>query len=738
MEAYMRIQYKECVLEFNHKIVYGLKGEIVSLNLEFDKDNVWSNSNLKVTRQVEINEQLPSITDIRFSVENIGGESVYLKEFILVDMPDSNMLRLGNGNYLDYEFYRQGRHKNDLPGVCSISKLDERFEDACGGMLESGTGIDSQDSRHKLVSDQMTIITSSGDENVLFGFLTGCDQFFETTLELTKDGKWERLSSKTTFNINLLPEKKIMTETLRIDLSTDIYSKIEQFSTYKAQRYHARKAKTPPTIYCTWYYYGLTVTYQDVAENLKEMQIKQLPFDVFQIDEGWEIALGEWEPNEKFPKPMKDIAFEIIEAGFIPGIWTSPFVAKETCTVWKDHPEWILKEKNGDPCIFPMNDTTYYVFDITNPSTYKYFYELYHRLRYDWGYVYHKLDFTRAAVIYPDADFFDDTITLVSAYYRAVSAIREGMGQDSYFLMCGGLYDPLIGIVDAQRVGADVLSMWSTSIDKGGKTAPYTIKQNLLRYYMNAWWNNDPDALMVRKNEVMERDSRLTYGLLNDEEVKTSTLNQFLGGGLVFSTEPLKTIDDERLYQIKHIIPTIPSKVTPRDIFNKNRYPSVVDVILGEPKYHCVGIINWDDNNTIPAQITIDEKLLGDFEKGDEYIVCEFYSGQYRANVKYGETVMLGSIAPHGCALFKVECMKPMKPYIIASDAHYSMGAEISILEIENNCLVFKMNYLFNNLSTYKVLLPNGYYFEDGDQIISISIDQKGTFSKIVPLVQKE
>jgi len=82
--------------------------------------------------------------------------------------------------------------------------------------------------------------------------------------------------------------------------------------------------------------------------------------------------------------------------------------------------------------------------------------------------------------------------------------------------------------------------------------------------------------------------------------------------------------------------------------------------------------------------------------------------------------------------------MKPMKPYIIASDAHYSMGAEISILEIENNCLVFKMNYLFNNLSTYKVLLPNGYYFEDGDQIISISIDQKGTFSKIVPLVQKE
>jgi len=734
----MRIQYKNCILKFNHKIVYELNDVVVSKNMEFDDNNIWCDSKLKVTREFKSYEQSPAVTDIRFHIENIGNESVFLKECILVDMPDSNMLQLGNDNYLNFEFYRQGRHKNDLPGVCSIGKMDERFEDACGGMLESGTGVDSHDLGHKLVSDQMTIIRSLDDENVLFGFLTGCDQFFDTTLELTDDGKWEKLSCRTTFNINLFPEKKITTETLRIDLSKDIFSKIEKFSMCKAEKYHARKSQKAPAIYCTWYYYGLTVTYEDVAENLKEMQMKQLPFDVFQIDEGWEITLGEWEPNEKFPKPMKTIADEIKEAGYIPGIWTSPFVAKESCTVWKDHPEWILREKSGNPCIFPMNDTTYYVFDITNPSTYNYFYEMYHRLRYEWGYVYHKLDFTRAAVIYPDAHFFDDTITLVSAYYKAVCAIREGMGQDAYLLMCGGLYDPLIGIVDAQRVGADVLSMWSTNIDNGGKTAPYTIKQNLLRYYMNAWWDNDPDALMVRKNEVMERGLRLTYGLLNDEEVKTSTLNQFFGGGLVCSTEPLKTIDNERLYQIKHIIPTIPMKVTPRDIFCNNRYPSRVDIAFDELGSHSVGIINWDDNHTIPAEITIDEKLLGDFAKNVEYIVCEFYSGKYCSNVKYGETIRLGSIAPHGCAVFKIERFNVVKPYIVASDAHFSMGAEIDTLEIQKNCLIFKINYLFNDLSTYKVLLPSDYYFEDGSQVISISVNQKGTFSKIVPLIRKE
>ena len=51
-----------------------------------------------------------------------------------------------------------------------------------------------------------------------------------------------------------------------------------------------------------------------------------------------------------------------------------------------------------------MNDTTYYVLDITHPDTLPYFTELYRHLTFDWGYTYHKLDFTRAAVIYEDAD----------------------------------------------------------------------------------------------------------------------------------------------------------------------------------------------------------------------------------------------------------------------------------------------------------------------------------------------
>ena len=173
---------------------------------------------------------------------------------------------------------------------------------------------------------------------------------------------------------------------------------------------------------------------------------------------------------------MRDLADEIRQAGMTPGIWTSPFVAHETATVWQQHPEWRLCGTDGNPVLFPMNDTVYHVLDITYPQVPSYIEELYRRLTKDWGYVYHKLDFTRAPVFYEDAAFSDPSVALPAAYRRAMEAVRRGIGEDSYLLICGGLYDAAIGIADAQRTGSDILSMWSSDINRDGKTVPYTPK----------------------------------------------------------------------------------------------------------------------------------------------------------------------------------------------------------------------------------------------------------------------
>ena len=636
-------------------------------------------------------------------VTNRSSETIELETVRLLECSDPASFGIGEG---PYDIFRSGRHKNDMPGVFTTGVKDARLQDVSSVMAESGDRME-EGSGTCVVSDHLTLLKGNNDGVLAVEFLTGRDQLFQTVLELDDNADLANLRAETVFHIELKPGETVSTESIRVAVVKDADEEVQTFAKRKAERYGTRNQRHP-SVFCTWYYYGLTVTYEDVKTCLNIIKERNLPYEVFQVDEGWEMTLGEYVPNQKFPVPMKQIAEEIREAGYIPGIWSSPFVAHETASIWKSHPEWILKDRDGKPYLFPMNDTVYYVFDITNPATYEYFTDLYRMFTEEWGYVYHKLDFTRAAVIYEDADFFDKSVTLAQAYYRAVKAIREGMGEESFFLMCGGLYDPIIGLVDAQRTGSDVLSMWSSNINKDGKTAPYTIRQSILRSYMNEWWANDPDALMIRKNEVMERGLRLTYGLLNEEEVKTSIINQFAGGGIMCQTEPLDKIGDDRLMEIRHLLPVVEMKVTPFNILAPDRFPAMVDVLIRKTGVHCVCQINWSDTEDTAAALDLSILHLPD----GEYAVSDFYDGSYRLHVRPDETVTLGTLKPHGATVIKVERMEN-RPVIIASDGHYSMGAECMELTIENGSLKITGTDILPVETNYTVWLPEPWKVQE-------------------------
>lgn len=613
----------------------------------------------------------PSCQEFRYRLHNPTDEPVWLEEFEVFHADSLDALGVAADRC---RVLRTGRHKNDMPSVATLGCMDDTMLDALGGMTESGDRA-GNDGRKRMISDHLTVL-GSGDRWCVIAFMTGFEQMFCTEIILSESGDFQSLSSRVQFHRYIRPGETLVTETLRVEHTNNPEESIRRFAQDKAQP-RPSLLGDPPSVFCTWYYYGLTVTEEDVMVNLKKMAEQKLPFDVFQIDEGWEQTLGHWEPNSKFPTPMKEMADRIRKAGYRPGIWTSPFVAKETAPVVLEHPEWVLRDKAGQPCIFPMNDTTYYVLDITHPATLPYFTELYRHLTFDWGYTYHKLDFTRAPMIYEDADFYNKCITPVRAYREAVAAIRRGMGEEAYFLMCGGLYDPIIVLVDAQRSGSDVLSMWASTINKGGKTAPFTIKQSLLRYYMNAWWHNDPDALMIRRNSEMERGLRLTYGLLNEDEVRTVVVNQLIGGGIVCSTEPLDRIDPDRLAQLRHVLPPMRTTVQPLALMHSGRFPDKVRVAFPGNDRVLIALINWSDDAACPATVTLDADTLGAAYAPDGvYAVSSFFDGCWTAGVKSGETINLGEIAPHSTALLKIEPQTD-KPIVVASDAHFSMGLEL-------------------------------------------------------------
>lgn len=69
----------------------------------------------------------------------------------------------------------------------------------------------------------------------------------------------------------------------------------------------------------------------------------------FLWDDGWEEHFGDWEiDKKKFPNGLKPIFDYIKSKGMKAGLWISLAAVAGSSKIVKDHPEWIIKDKNGE------------------------------------------------------------------------------------------------------------------------------------------------------------------------------------------------------------------------------------------------------------------------------------------------------------------------------------------------------------------------------------------------------
>lgn len=52
-------------------------------------------------------------------------------------------------------------------------------------------------------------------------------------------------------------------------------------------------------MWCSWYSFYTRIGEDLLLRVLDE--VAAFSFEVFQIDDGWQRALGDWEPNDRFP-----------------------------------------------------------------------------------------------------------------------------------------------------------------------------------------------------------------------------------------------------------------------------------------------------------------------------------------------------------------------------------------------------------------------------------------------------
>jgi len=100
-------------------------------------------------------------------------------------------------------------------------------------------------------------------------------------------------------------------------------------------------------IWCAWGY-GRDFTIDQVTASLDK--VEEMGFDWAVLDDGWQIAEGDWRPNKKhFPEgdeSMKTFVDKIHDHDLKAKLWWAPLAADSGSYVMEEHPEYLLKNKD--------------------------------------------------------------------------------------------------------------------------------------------------------------------------------------------------------------------------------------------------------------------------------------------------------------------------------------------------------------------------------------------------------
>jgi alpha-galactosidase len=355
-------------------------------------------------------------------------------------------------------------------------------------------------------SEAVTVLADAGPTRLLIGFDAGTDHDGTIWLRSGEQGV-EVVVEAFLGGAVLAPGESRRLHNVLLAEGDDASALLEAWATYSGAVQGARTGAPFQVGWCSWYHYFHGVTETDLRSNLA--QADKWPFDVFQLDDGFQSAIGDWlTTNERFPSDLDRLASDIAAAGYQPGLWIAPFLASPDSAIVREHPDWIAAYRPGRPLVGnfePGWGGATWTLDTTNPEVLNHLEQLASAL-VEAGFTYLKLDFTYAPAI--DGVFTDPSRTPAQRVRAGYDAVRRGAGDDAFILGCGAPLGCTVGVVDGMRIGSDVAPVWHPDRELFGytDTGPATLnawRNTLTRSFMHRkLWLNDPDCLMLRRSET--------------------------------------------------------------------------------------------------------------------------------------------------------------------------------------------------------------------------------------------
>jgi len=348
--------------------------------------------------------------------------------------------------------------------------------------------------------------------------------------------------------------------------------------------------------WCSWYHYYANISVDVIRANLGKASGLHLPIEVFQIDDGYQSAVGDWlTEKESFAGQMPLLSAEIRASGYQPGIWVAPFVAAKKAKI-SAKADWFVRDDFGRRVwagYIPGWGGEFFALDTTHPEVIAYIKDCITTIVRGWKFSYLKLDFLYAAAL-PGVRH-DRSRTRAQIYKDAVTLVREAAGDEVYFLGCGAPLSASAGLFEGMRIGCDVAPRWKEAFpdyllnsDSNVETRG-AIRDSLYRAFMkDCFFMVDPDCLLIRAT-----DNDLTQ-----TEQQTLANAMALCGGLFFLSDDLSAYGAREMKILEPVL----------DIWSECRQGKL-------------WVINWDSVG-VPLVCMNTAGYLGIFNLSDEEHHC--------------------------------------------------------------------------------------------------------------------
>ena len=402
------------------------------------------------------------------------------------------------------------------------------------------------------------------------------------------------------------------------------------FQLQQLKQIHAK----PAIGWTSWYYYYTNISEKIIQDNLDAFINNNVPIEIFQIDDGWQKAVGDWlNFNDKFPNGLKNIVEKIKEKNIKAGLWLAPFACEQNSFIVKEKPHWILKDDKGKFLKIGFNPAWsywFYALDFYLDEVRDYLKKVFHTILIEWNFDLVKLDF-----LYGTALIARNGKSRGQIMYEAMQFLRECVG-DKMILGCGVPLLPANGTTEYCRIGPDIHLSWDFTLLKWARARERPSTLNAIHNTINRrqlsgkWFWNDPDVFILRKNKTT----------LSFEEKYSLLLANLLFGHLLFTSDNISEYDAKTLVLYKSIFPLM--SIQDVQVNYSNEF-YIINFRIND-KYYLV-LINTSDSAKmykLPNNLFFDN-VSQELVKGDKNIEIKKHTSKCLLTVGYSPFAIAGT-----------------------------------------------------------------------------------------------